>query len=194
MIPGTVIESSRLEFSTGSLIDLDEILIQLNDFGFHRTDFVYEPGQFSIRGGILDVFSYASDLPYRIELNDIVVESIRKFETESQLSKQNISHFSIVPTIYSEFQSEVRKNIFEIIPENTLIWVKDIHTCLETFEKCFLAANRQADKMKHYDEDRFISMVQNREFIDSSVLVESLEQFKLVFYNCKPDSAVKAAI
>lgn len=191
MVPGTVIDSSRLEFTTGSLIDLDEILIQLNDFGFQRTDFVYEPGQFSVRGGILDIFSYASDLPYRIELNDIVVESIRRFETESQLSKQNIAHFSIVPTIYSEFQTELRKNIFDIIPENTLIWLKDIHTCLETFEKCFTAANRQADKMKHYEEDRFISMVQNREFINSSELLESLEKFQIIFFNGKPDHAGK---
>ncbi len=187
MISSAVIEKSRLEFSTGSKIYLDDILIQLNDFGFHRTDFVYEPGQFSVRGGILDVFSYASDLPYRIELNDDIVESIRRFETETQLSKQKISRFSIIPTIDSEHQQDIREKLFDIIPEQSLIWIKDIHACLESLEKCFLAASRQADKMKHYEEDRLISLVNDRAFISNSDFIEGIEKFSLIFFGGRPD-------
>ncbi|MBK9722930.1 MAG: transcription-repair coupling factor [Saprospiraceae bacterium] len=190
MISGKAIEKSKVEFATGSKLDLDDILIKLNQFGFNRTDFVYEPGQFSVRGGILDVFSYASDLPYRIELNDDVVESIRRFETLTQLSQQSIARFSIIPNMHSDYETEAKMSLFELLPMNTVIWIKDLHACTESLNKCFEAANRQGDKMKHYDEDRFIQLIHRKEYINGDEFISGIENYKLIFYNQKPDKSI----
>jgi transcription-repair coupling factor (superfamily II helicase) len=187
MISGKAIEHSKIEFSIGNKLDLDDILIKLNQYGFTRTDFVYEPGQFSVRGGILDVFSYASDLPFRIELNDELVESIRSFDTVSQLSKQNISRFSIIPNMHSDYKTDAKESLFELLPENTIVWIRDLHAAIESLNKCFESANRQADKMKHYDEERFIQLIHNREFISTDEFMQGLEKFRLVFYQNRPD-------
>lgn len=187
MISGKSIEKSRIEFSLNNKIDLDDILIKLNHYGFTRTDFVYEPGQFSVRGGILDVFSYASDLPYRIELNDDLVESIRTFDTVSQLSNKNISKFSIIPNMHSEYKTESKESLFELLPKDTVIWIHDLHAAIESMNKCFEAANRQADKMKHYEEERTIQLISNREFISTDEFMQGLENYSLVFYQNKPE-------
>ena len=146
----------------------------------NRTDFVYEPGQFSVRGGILDVFSYASDLPYRIELNDDVVESIRRFETLTQLSQQSIARFSIIPNMHSDYETEAKMSLFELLPMNTVIWMKDLHACTESLNKCFEAANRQGDKMKHYDEDRFIQLIHRKEYINGDEFISGIENLSLI--------------
>lgn len=187
MISGKAIERSRLEFLIGHILDLDDILIKLNQYGFLRTDFVYEPGQFSVRGGILDVFSYASDLPYRIELNDDIVESIRTFDTGSQLSKQNISKFSIIPNMHSDYETETKESIFDLLPENMIIWIRDLQAATESLNKCFESANRQADKMKHYEEERRIQLINNRDFISAADFLMGIEKYSLVFYQYKPN-------
>jgi transcription-repair coupling factor (superfamily II helicase) len=187
MISAKSIHASRLEFSVKHKLDLDDILEKLNEYGFLRTDFVYEPGQFSIRGGILDVFSFASDLPYRIELNDDIVESIRTFDTVSQLSKQNIARFAIIPNMHSDYKTESKKSIFSLLPENTVIWIHDLQAAVDSLNSCFEGANRLADKMKHYHEDQQVQFIKHREFITSDEFLTGLQQYSLVFYRNKPD-------
>ena len=87
-------------------VDVDSIIEVMVEYGFERVDFVYEPGQFSIRGGIIDIFSYGNEWPYRIELFDDEVESIRTFDPTSQLSKMKISRVSIVPNINTRFSRD----------------------------------------------------------------------------------------
>lgn len=183
-----IIEQSRIEFNTDDLIDLDEILIQLNDLGFERVDFVYEPGQFSVRGGILDIFSFATDHPYRIELDDISIESIRTFDPQSQLSVQNIKRFSIIPNFQSEHSKTLKSNILDCIPPNSCIWIKDLNSCIDSLNKSFESALRQAEKMIHYEADRQIPLIAEKEYINSEEFLGKLEKFKLVFFNAKPDS------
>ncbi len=187
MISGSAIEKSRMEFSVRHKLDLDDILEKLNEYGFLRTDFVYEPGQFSVRGGILDVFSYASELPYRIELNDDVVESIRTFDTITQLSKQNIARFSIIPNMHSDYESESKQSVFSLFPQNSVVWIHDVHAAAESLNACFEGANRLADKMKHYHEDQQINFIQKKEFITTDDFLEGLNRFSIVFFRNKPE-------
>ncbi len=94
-------------------------------FGFERTDFVYEPGQFAVRGGILDIYSFGNEKPYRLELFGNEVDSIRIFDPESQLSERRLLQVQIIPNIETHFSTEKKVSLFEFLPENTVIWMHD---------------------------------------------------------------------
>ncbi|MGH1436972.1 MAG: hypothetical protein ACRBG0_21215, partial [Lewinella sp.] len=103
----------------------------LTEYGFSREDFVYEPGQFSIRGGIIDIFSYGNDYPYRIELFDEEVETIRTFNPLDQLSVRTIKQVSIVPNINTKFSQDQKVPLFQVLPPNTVIWIADLQLLLD---------------------------------------------------------------
>ncbi|MES2796622.1 MAG: transcription-repair coupling factor [Bacteroidota bacterium] len=113
---------------------LSEILIS---YEFERNEFVYEPGQFSVRGGIIDVFGFSNELPYRIELWGDEVESIRTFDPESQLSQESVSRINIIPNIQTKLVTEKRVPFVEFLNQNTIFWFKDLELCLEQTEFSF---------------------------------------------------------
>ena len=78
----------------------------MSDYGFERTDFVYEPGQFAIRGGILDIYSFGNEKPYRIELFGNDVDSIRIVDPETQLSERKLLQVSIIPNVDTQFDNK----------------------------------------------------------------------------------------
>ena len=92
----------------------------LAENGFERTDFVYEPGQFSVRGGIIDIFSFGNEMPYRVELYDDEVESIRVFDPTTQISEKTISQVTIIPNIQTQFGAEQKSSLFHSLPKNTI--------------------------------------------------------------------------
>lgn len=95
--PGEKLADSTLTLVAGKNADMDKVKIRLRELGFKETDYVYEPGQFAVRGSILDVYSYSGELPYRIDFFDDEIDSIRIFDVETQLSRQKIDSVSIVP-------------------------------------------------------------------------------------------------
>ncbi|MDE0870968.1 MAG: transcription-repair coupling factor [Flavobacteriales bacterium] len=111
---------------------LDEVFIE---YGFNKVDFVYEPGQYAVRGGIVDVFSYSFDHPYRIEFFGDEVESIRKFDPVNQLSINKMTRAVIVPNIGDRSLHESVEPFFNFIPANTRIWVTDAARCKKHLEK-----------------------------------------------------------
>ena len=113
---------------------LEELLIS---YDFEKTDFVYDPGQFSVRGGILDIYSFSGDHPFRIELFGDEIESIRTFDTETQLSDKSLESFSIVPNVQTKLLLEERQSFLEFIEKDTLIWLKDYRECLDILDKSF---------------------------------------------------------
>jgi transcription-repair coupling factor (superfamily II helicase) len=127
----------------GEKVDLEFIAELLATYDFEKTDFVYEPGQFSIRGGIVDIFSYANDLPFRLELFGKEIESIRTFDPESQLSVENITSISIIPNVQTKLLQEVRQSFLEFFPENTCLWFKDYQFTLDSINENFEKAERQ---------------------------------------------------
>jgi transcription-repair coupling factor (superfamily II helicase) len=130
VVPGTI-ASSLIYIKTGDVLDVEKLLLQLSDYGFERTDFVYEPGQFAIRGGILDIYSFGNDKPYRIELFGNDVDSIRIVDPESQLSERKLLQISIIPNVDTQYENEERVSLFEFLPENTVIWMQDRELCRE---------------------------------------------------------------
>lgn len=106
-------------------LNVEGILELLVMLGFTRTDFVYEPGQFAVRGGILDIYSFGNEKPYRIELFGNEVDSIRIFDPETQLSERKLLSVNIIPNIETQFEQEEKTSLFEFMPENTVVWMND---------------------------------------------------------------------
>lgn len=110
---------------SGDTIDVDGLLEKLVSYGFQRTDFVYEPGQFALRGGILDIYSFGNEKPYRVELFGNDVDSIRIFDPESQLSERKLLQVTIIPNVETQFDSDEKTSLFDFLPDNTVVWIQD---------------------------------------------------------------------
>jgi transcription-repair coupling factor (superfamily II helicase) len=106
-------------------IDVTGLMEKLVNYGFDRTDFVYEPGQFALRGGILDIYSFGNEKPYRIELFGNEVDSVRIFDPETQLSERKLLQVSIIPNVETHFENEGKISLLEFLPHNTIFWMQD---------------------------------------------------------------------
>jgi len=134
-----LVENS-LSAKVGDKLDLAFIAEILDSYGFEKNDFVYEAGQYSIRGGIVDIFSFSNQFPYRIEFFGDEIESIRTFNPDTQLSISHIDHISILPNIQQRELVETRESFFSFLKKNTVVWAKDIAHSEEVIEKYYLRA------------------------------------------------------
>ena len=123
---------------------LDEVFIE---YGFNKVDFVYEPGQYAVRGGIVDVFSFSFDHPYRIEFFGDEVESIRKFDPTNQLSINKMTRAVVVPNIGDQALHEAVEPFFNFIPADTRIWVADAARCEKQLEKAMEKAEKAFERV-----------------------------------------------
>ncbi len=114
-----------ISIKVGEILKVDDLLQQFVGLGFKKEDFVYEPGQFAIRGGILDIYSFGNEHPYRVELFGDEVDSIRIFDPETQLSERKLLQVSILPNIETKFETQEKISLLDYLPENTVIWAKD---------------------------------------------------------------------
>jgi transcription-repair coupling factor (superfamily II helicase) len=120
------LERNTIEIRIGEKYTIDFLMEFFDENAFQRTDFVYEPGQFAIRGGIIDVYSFAHEMPYRVEFYGDKVESIRSFDPSTQLSEKVMGFVTIIPNIQSGMVREEHESFFDFLPENTLLYVKDL--------------------------------------------------------------------
>lgn len=128
-----VLSGQTLSLKVNEKLDVDFMIELLVEFEFERVDFVYEPGHFSIRGDIIDIYSFGNEYPYRIELFGNDIESIRTFDPISQLSQKRLSAVTIVPNIQTHFSGDVKTSILNILPQNTVIWIKSMQMVEEVF-------------------------------------------------------------
>lgn len=131
------LEKNTLKIGVGEEYTIEFINEVLYEYGFEREDFVIEPGQFSVRGGIVDVFSFSNDYPYRIEFFGDEIESIRTFDPVSQLSIKNFDKISIIPNLQTSLVTESRESILDFLPETTLIWCSNIELTSNQLEQAF---------------------------------------------------------
>ena len=122
-----------VRLAVGDTVEIPQMEAALVGEGFERVDYVYEPGQFAVRGSIIDVFSYASEYPYRIDLFGDEVDSIRTFEIESQLSRDKVSHVSIVPNFEGGAGDEV--SFFDFLPKGSALAFQDYFWAHERIEQ-----------------------------------------------------------
>ena len=142
------LDKNTLTLKRGEHLSLDTLNETLFEYQFQRVDFVSEPGEFSVRGGIVDVFSFSNDTPYRIEFFSDVVESIRTFDVETQLSLQQVSSVVIIPNIESKVAGEQRTSFLSLLPEETLIFVQNFELFAPKWEKMYQKAQEAFASLK----------------------------------------------
>jgi len=186
VVPSTL-SSNIIYIKAGDNLNLEKLLLQLADYGFERTDFVYEPGQFALRGGILDIYSFGNEKPYRIELFGHEVDSIRIVDPETQLSERKLLQVSIIPNVDTQFEEEERVPLFDFLSPNTIVWLQDYEICKEKLLEgeeelaAFIAGHTEeswpsgARKEQAEEEDRLVKKeVSANDFITAAVYEEKL--------------------
>jgi transcription-repair coupling factor (superfamily II helicase) len=161
-------------------LDLNFLEEFLHNYDFEKTDFVYEAGQFAIRGGIVDIFSFAYELPYRIELFGNEVDSIRTFEPGSQLSVEKMDAVNIIPNVQTKLVQEERQSLLDFISENTRLWFKDVQLTRDIIQNCFDKAHQSFDKILKQSGTQVISspeklFLQGKEFIEKTAQFTRIE-------------------
>ncbi|WP_018341883.1 transcription-repair coupling factor [Cytophaga aurantiaca] len=152
----------------------------LQSYSFERNDFAYEAGQYAIRGGIIDIFSYSNEFPYRIELFGDEIESIRTFNPESQLSIATIPVLSITPNVQTRLLKEEREALFTFLPEDTLIWIKDYTLTTEVIEESFSKVEAQFDTILAASGNSALITSPDALFENKTSFKKSIEHFSII--------------
>ncbi|OIN57177.1 transcription-repair coupling factor [Arsenicibacter rosenii] len=179
------LQANTLTIRVGDRLDTNFVSELLQDYEFEKTDFVYEAGQFSLRGGIIDVFSFATEFPVRIDLFDDEVESIRFFNPETQLSTTSVDFINIIPNIQTKLIQESREPFFDFLPENTYVWLRDVDFALDIVDKCFEKAEQSFEAVLAGSGGIKVVSDPNQLFETRRSLLNQLKQFTTVEFGRK---------
>ena len=172
------LEKNTLKVTVGERLSLDFVNEILFEYKFKRVDFVTEPGDFSVRGGIIDVFSFSNDEPYRIEFFGNDIDSIRTFDVETQLSKEQLKKISIIPNIENKTLEENRESFLSYITSKTIIFAKNITLISDKLDKFFAKAkddfNGVSKEIRHLKPKEL--------FCDGSFFKKQIQEFSLVHF------------
>jgi transcription-repair coupling factor (superfamily II helicase) len=194
VLPKTL-SSNIITIKTNDSINPESLMELFVMYGFERTDFVYEPGQFAVRGGILDIYSFGNEKPYRIELFGNEVDSIRIFDPETQLSERKLLQVNIIPNVETQFRTEEKVSLFEFLNDNTIVWLKDWDVIAEKVQQQydemegFMQLLKEGYQMKSNEEEediRVLKEVSAADFVPLAMISEQLEKRHIVEFGYKP--------
>ncbi|MGB4655475.1 MAG: transcription-repair coupling factor [Bacteroidales bacterium] len=176
VVEESLLKKRTIRISKDEKVDFDFLYDLLAEYNFKHSDFVIEPGQMAVRGGIIDVFSYNNDLPYRIEFSDDKVMSIRSYDPETQISVDLLDHITIISNLQSKDIVSEKISLFSLIPQNTIVWIKDANIIKLKLEEYYNNA------CKIYAESLQESDFQKPEqlFCNDSEFLESLSNHTVV--------------
>ena len=187
------LDKNTLKIKIDDTISLDFLNEVLFEYKFKRVDFVTEPGEFSVRGGIVDVFSFSHDVPYRIEFFGDEVDSIRTFDVETQLSTEKVTKITIIPNVENKFLDESRESFLKYIASNTVLFSKNTDLLYDRLDSLFSKAEEAftilTGELKHtIPSELFINSDQlKKEFQDFSVVnIQQKSQENTISFASKP--------
>ncbi len=176
------LDKNTLKVSVGDQISIEFINEVLFEYEFKRVDFITEPGEFSVRGGIIDVFSFSNDHPYRIEFFGNEVDSIRSFDVETQLSIERQKKITIIPNVENKFFQENRESFLEYINEKTIVFIQNTDFLTAKLEKLFDKAheifNNLDATIKHVEPQKI--------FLDPKEFLKKALDFSVAEMGSKP--------
>ena len=191
-----------VRLAVGDTVEIPQMEATLVGEGFERVDYVYEPGQFAVRGSIIDVFSYASEYPYRIDLFGDEIDSIRTFEIESQLSRDKVQQVSIVPNFEGGAGDEV--SFFDFLPKGSALAFQDyawVHERIESLESELKIENGELKinsavyaGAKNPNDDNSQFSIFNFQLLKSSDFIRKTTDFRRIEFGAKASSAVHATV
>ena len=186
------LSSRTLKLEVGGHTEVDTIMDILADFGFERVDYVYEPGQYALRGSIVDVFSYASEYPYRIDFFGDEIDSIRTFEVDTQLSKEKKQSIAIVPELNVSGSGEF-VSFFEFIPKDSILAMKDFFWVREHVDKIHEEAISPLALAADEENKRELLRVAKNLIDGSDFMMQSLN-FRRIEFGNKPTGTPQATL
>ena len=188
------LDARRLTLEQDQSMSVDVICKTLREFGFREVDYVYEPGQFALRGSILDVYSYSHEFPFRIDFFGDDIDSIRTFEVENQLSKERCDHVDIVPELTAE---EEKESILKFLPDDTLLVTKDLQFVRESIERTYQEGfsqqamqERMAEATEMEQRQIEKEMRRDSQIITGSQFALDAEPFRKILLKDEKSSAV----
>ncbi len=158
------LKKNTLTINKGDKLSLEFLEEMLHEYNFSRTDFVYEPGQYAIRGSIADIFSYSADLPFRIDFFGEEVDTIRSFNTDDQLSVSSHKQISVIPNIQDLSLEQINDSFTDFLPPSSLIWIEDAAYIKEKINNIF-SSTIQREESGHISDKKDIITTGN-DFID----------------------------
>ncbi|MDR2970150.1 MAG: transcription-repair coupling factor [Tannerellaceae bacterium] len=187
VVAQNILKENTLKIHTGERLDNMFVADVLESYGFEQADYVYEPGQYALRGSILDVFSYSHEYPYRIDFFGDEVETIRSFDVETQLSKDKLESIYIVPRMSKS--KGVDASLFQSLPPGTVLTVKDIAWVKERIEGLWHEEPAQGD------EESFASQEDMRDkLITSEIFLKNALDFRRIHTGAHPAGVPDATI
>jgi len=170
------LERNTLKINVGDDLNIDFVNEVLFEYKFKRVDFVTEPGEFSVRGGIVDVFSFSHDEPYRIEFFGNEVDSIRTFDVETQLSTEQIKKIGVIPNVENKFLDESRESFLKYIASKTVVFTKNVEVLFSRIDEFFTKAEEAfkslSTEIKHAEPIELFcnSNLLKKQLLDYSVI------------------------
>ena len=194
VLPKTL-SGNIISIKTNDTINPDSLMELFVMYGFERIDFVYEPGQFALRGGILDIYSFGNEKPYRVELFGNEVDSIRIFDPETQLSERKLLQVNIIPNVETQFESTDKVSLLDFLPQNTIVWLKDWDVIKEKIIEQnedlegFLAMLKDGLTMQGSDDDddnKVVKEVSADDFVNHDTIEKQLLSRHIVEFGYSP--------
>ncbi len=153
IISKSYLSKNTLRLNAGEEINMDFLIELLQEYHFEQVDFVVEPGQFAYRGGLVDIFSFSNDYPYRVEFFGDEVESIRSFDPTNQRSLEQLQKINIIPNVQDRNIVEKRTDLLNFLPPNCRIWTKEIPLIVDIldqeYNKAVSVFNTLNDEVNH---------------------------------------------
>ena len=177
-----------ITLTVGDTIEIPQMEVTLIEEGFERVDYVYEPGQFAVRGSIIDVFSYASEYPFRIDLFGDEIDSIRTFEIETQLSRDKVNHICIVPN-FNKKGEQGQVSFFDFLPGDSALAFQDYlwtHERLEQLGEEGLSL--QAIQVADETTDNMFNL------LDAADFIRKTQAFRRIEFGTKASTTVQATV
>lgn len=192
------LDEQTLRLHASERVDITFVEETLRAFGFRRVDYVYEPGQFAVRGSILDVFSFSSEWPYRVDFFGDEVDSIRTFEVQTQLSRDKQEEIVIVPELAGYVQGKVPFTDF--LPPETVLVMKDLFFLRDVADRVYAdgfsaqalmdeQARTEMEEAEQHEKLRADLML-----IDGSALMKGMLDFRRVEIGNKPSATPQATV
>ena len=192
-------DSRMLTLNKGEEKPMDDIVNTLRDFGFSEVDYVYEPGQFARRGSILDVYSFSSEYPFRIDFFGDDIDTIRTFEVENQLSKDKCENVTIVPELSNG--TEERIPILQFLPKDTFICVKDFTYVCDIINKVYeegfsqQAITEMTAGATEMEQQEIIKRMRSEiQLVTASTFMRDALDFRMIEIGHKPSRNADATI
>lgn len=185
-----VLDERTLVINQAGQYDVTQLSHTLTEFGFHKVDYVYEPGQFALRGSILDVFSFSSEQPYRVDFFGDEVDSIRTFEIQSQLSVDKKESISILPELNGSIEQRV--SLFSFMPQSMVLAMKDFVFVHDSIQEIF--DNGFSSQALLEDEDNAKLLVREKLLIDGIQFTEGIVDYRRIEFGTRPTGKATAVI